>query len=82
MTTEHETRRTSRRRFIQYLAMLGVGGRTFWGSGDARAAVTAALDSASVGSWPAMTYRKLGRTEFNASRLVMGCGASLMLGVT
>ncbi len=69
----------NRRRFIQVLAMLGVGGRTFWGSGDARAAVTAALDVASVASWPAMTYRRLGRTEFDASRLFMGCGASLML---
>ena len=68
----------NRRRFVQALAMLGVGGRTFWGSGDARAAVNAALDVASVESWPAMTYRKLGRTEFNASRLFMGCGASLM----
>jgi len=68
-----------RRRFIQLLAMLGVGGRTFWGSGDARAAVTAALDASSVASWPTMTYRKLGRTEFNASRLFMGCGASLMV---
>jgi len=67
-----------RRRFIQLLAMLGVGGRTFWGSGDARAAVTAALDSSSVASWPTMTYRKLGRTGFEASRLFMGCGASLM----
>ncbi|MDH4016717.1 MAG: aldo/keto reductase [Actinomycetota bacterium] len=69
----------SRRRFIQYAAMLGVGGRTFWGSGDARAAVAAARDAASVASWPAMTYRTLGRTNFQASRLFMGCGASLML---
>ncbi|MBW2385464.1 MAG: aldo/keto reductase [Deltaproteobacteria bacterium] len=69
----------SRRRFIQYLAMLGVGGRTFWGSGDARAAIVAARDAASLASWPAMTYRKLGRTDFNASRLLMGCGASLLL---
>jgi aryl-alcohol dehydrogenase-like predicted oxidoreductase len=29
-------------------------------------------------AWPAMTYRKLGRTNFQASRLFMGCGASLM----
>ena len=43
----------TRRRFVQYLAMLSVGGRTFWGSGDVRAAVVAARDAASPGSWPA-----------------------------
>jgi len=69
----------SRRRFVQYLVMLGVGGRTFWGSGDARAAVVAARDAANVSAWPAMTYRELRRTGFRASRLFMGCGASLML---
>jgi aryl-alcohol dehydrogenase-like predicted oxidoreductase len=74
-----ESADVSRRRFIRYLAMLSVAGRTFWGSGDARAAVGAARDAASVASWPAMTYRKLGRTGFNASRLLMGCGASLMI---
>jgi len=59
--------------------MLAVGGRTFWNSGDARAALEAARDFASgPAGWPAMTYRKLGRTGFQASRLVMGCGASLM----
>ena len=67
----------SRRRFVQYLAMLAVGGRALLRTGDARAAVRAAKD---VGSpeWPAMTYRKLGRTGFDASRLVFGCGAALM----
>lgn len=69
----------SRRRFVQFLVMLSVGGRTFWGSGDARAAVVAAREAASVSAWPAMTYRELGRTGFRASRLFMGCGASLML---
>jgi len=69
----------SRRRFVQLLAMLSVGGRTLWSSGDARAALLAARDAAGgPASWPAMTYRKLGRTGFEASRLFMGCGASLM----
>jgi aryl-alcohol dehydrogenase-like predicted oxidoreductase len=68
-----------RRTFIQYLAMLAVGGRTFLTSGDARAAFYAARDAAGgEATWPKMTYRKLGRTNFNASRLVMGCGATLM----
>jgi aryl-alcohol dehydrogenase-like predicted oxidoreductase len=81
MSSDPESSRAavSRRRFIQYLAMLSVAGRTFWGSGDAQAAVAAARDAASLTSWPRMTYRKLGRTGFDASRLVMGCGASLMI---
>lgn len=76
---ERDPAAVTRRRFVQYLVMLGVAGRTFWGSGDARAAVDAAREAANVSTWPAMPYRKLGRTDFMASRLVMGCGASLML---
>jgi aryl-alcohol dehydrogenase-like predicted oxidoreductase len=69
----------SRRRFVQFLAMLAVGGRTFLNSGDARAAVYAAREAGgSEAAWPKMSYRKLGRTNFNASRLVFGCGATLM----
>ncbi len=69
----------SRRRFLQLLAMVTVGARTLWGSGDARAALAAAKEAAEgAGAWPAMPTRKLGRTGFEASRLVMGCGASLM----
>ena len=69
----------SRRRFVQYLAMATVGGQTLLSSGSARAAVEAARDARALAAeWPAMTYRKLGRTGFDASRLVMGCGASLM----
>ena len=69
----------SRRRFIQYFAMLAVGGRAFLSSGDARAAIYAAREAGgSEADWPKMSYRKLGRTNFNASRLVFGCGAALM----
>ena len=69
----------SRRKFVQVLGMLTVGGRTFLNSGDARAAIYAARDAAAgPTAWPSMTYRTLGRTNFEASRLVMGCGASLM----
>ncbi len=74
-----DTSSVDRRKFIQYLAMLAVGGRTLLTSGDARAAIYAARDAGGgVAAWPEMTYRKLGRTGFNASRLVMGCGATLM----
>jgi aryl-alcohol dehydrogenase-like predicted oxidoreductase len=80
MESEHRKGTTSRRRFIQYLAMLGVGGRAWLRSGDARAAVQAAQEAAGgEAAWPEMSYRKLGRTGFNASRLVFGCGASLAL---
>ena len=69
----------SRRRFVQYLAMLAVGGRTLLDSRDARAALYAAREAGgATAEWPDMTYRTLGRTEWNASRLVFGCGAALM----
>jgi hypothetical protein len=70
--------RTDRRRFLQYLAMLGVGGQTLLRSWDVRAATTAAR--AAVGaspSLPPMVHRRLGRTGWEASRLVFGCGAAL-----
>jgi aryl-alcohol dehydrogenase-like predicted oxidoreductase len=66
---------TSRRRFLQYLAMLGVGARVLLRPGSARAAADAAAGGIAL---PPMAYRRLGRTGFDASRLVFGCGASLM----
>ena len=72
---------TSRRKFIQYLAMLGIGGQALLRSGDLKAAVLAAKESAGAEQpWPKMTYRKLGRTNWEASRLVFGCGAALARG--
>jgi aryl-alcohol dehydrogenase-like predicted oxidoreductase len=69
---------TSRRRFIQYLAMLGIGGQALLRSGDLKAAILEATESPGAEPpWPEMSYRKLGRTNFNASRLVFGCGAAL-----
>jgi len=79
MENERDTTSVSRRRFIQALAMLAVGGRTFLDSRDARAAVYAArVASGGQVEWPKMSYRRLGRTGFDASRLVFGCGAALM----
>jgi len=71
----------SRRGFLKLLAMLAVGGRTLLRTGDARAFVEAArgLAGAEV-ELPPMTYRTLGRTGWNASRLVFGCGAALASG--
>jgi hypothetical protein len=68
----------TRRRFIQYMALAGVGSRTLFQTGDARAALFEAKESVGLGGpWPEMTYRKLGKTGFNGSRLVFGCGAAL-----
>jgi hypothetical protein len=71
---------TTRRRFLKYLAVAGAGAQTLLRSGDARAAVDAARHEADDAPWPAMAYRKLGRTNFEASRLVFGCGAALSRG--
>ncbi len=69
-----------RRRFVQYLAMLGIGGQALLRSGDLSAAIAEARNAVSDAPWPEMTYRTLGRTGFNASRLVFGCGAALSKG--
>jgi len=65
---------TSRRRVLQLLGLLGLGGSEL---------VRAATALAEAGEraahvWPEMTYRTLGRTGFSGSRLVFGCGAALM----
>jgi len=73
--------RTDRRTFLQGLAVLGVGGRTLFRSGDARAAVYAAQTAAGRDiTWPDLGRRKLGRTGFEGSRLIFGCGAALSRG--
>ncbi|TFG95036.1 MAG: aldo/keto reductase, partial [Myxococcales bacterium] len=65
---------TTRRRLLQMLALLGLGG-----TGLARAAnAIVEADDPAAGAWPEMTYRTLGRTGFEGSRLVFGCGAALM----
>jgi len=61
---------TTRRRVLQLLALLGLGGSELVHAG------TALAESGDV--WPDMTYRTLGRTGFRGSRLVFGCGAALM----
>lgn len=69
---------TNRRRFLKALAVLGVGGQTLLRSRDTRAAVYAAKSAAGRETpWPALERRTLGRTGFEGSRLVFGCGAAL-----
>jgi hypothetical protein len=66
---------SGRRRFLRALAMLAVGGKALLRSRSADAATNGAAGTALA--WPKMTTRRLGRTNFEASRLVFGCGAAL-----
>jgi aryl-alcohol dehydrogenase-like predicted oxidoreductase len=75
--SQSQRKGTNRRKFLQYLGMLSVGGHALLRSGDVRAAVTAAKQAGADTPLPPMSYRRLGRTEFQASRLVFGCGAAL-----
>ncbi|NOX51428.1 MAG: aldo/keto reductase, partial [Gammaproteobacteria bacterium] len=68
----------SRRKFIQYGTMLGVGAQSLLKSGDVKASIFEAKEAVGLGEpWPAMQHRILGRTGHNSSRLVFGCGATL-----
>jgi hypothetical protein len=67
-----------RRRLLQYLTLVGVGSQVLLRTGELRAAVIEATETAGLAApWPEMAYRTLGRTGFRASRLVFGCGAAL-----
>ncbi len=69
---------STRRRFVQYGTMLGVGAQTLLRSGDVKASIFDGKEAAGLnGPWPEMKYRTLGRTGHNSSRLVFGCGATL-----
>lgn len=74
MTVFERALPTTRRRALQLLALLGLGGTEVARSAGALAESAAEADDA----WPEMTYRTLGRTGFRGSRLVFGCGAALM----
>lgn len=68
----------TRRRFVQYGTMLGVGTQAFLQSRDVRASVLEGKEAAGLAEpWPQMQYRQLGKTGHNSSRLVFGCGATL-----
>ncbi|MDE0660011.1 MAG: aldo/keto reductase [Gammaproteobacteria bacterium] len=68
---------TNRRSFLEFLTMVGVGSQVLLQTRNVQAATAAAQESGDSEPWPGMTYRKLGRTGFRASRLVYGCGAAL-----
>jgi hypothetical protein len=71
----------TRRKFMQLLGMLGIGGQFMLRPRDLFAAVNDAAGSPNLDpSWPEMTYRTLGRTGYRASRLIFGCGSALRKG--
>ena len=72
---------TSRRSFLQALAVIGVASRELLRTGDARGALRIAQNpTAAPTDWPSLERHPLGRTGFHGSRLVFGCGAALARG--
>lgn len=67
-----------RRTLLQSLSAAAVGGQALIRTGNLQAAVDEANQD--VSRWPSMEYRPLGRTGFEGSRLVFGCGAALSSG--
>jgi hypothetical protein len=68
----------TRRRFVQYGTLLGVGAQALFNTRDVKASIFEGKEAAGLNEpWPEMQYRKLGRTGHNSSRLVFGCGATL-----
>ena len=74
MTVFEQAFPVTRRRVLQLLALLGVGGSALLKAARA----LAESDEQAADMWPEMTYRTLGQTGFRGSRLVFGCGAALM----
>lgn len=72
----HNEPSTNRRLFLKLLGLLGISSPGLLASNTAQAND----EDLSVDGWPAMAYRTLGRTGFNGSRLVFGCGAALSRG--
>jgi aryl-alcohol dehydrogenase-like predicted oxidoreductase len=78
---QHNGGGTSRRKFMQLLGMLGIGGQFLLRPRTLMAAVNEAAGSLKPDpAWPKMTYRTLGRTGYRASRLIFGCGSALRKG--
>ena len=67
-----------RRTLLQSLSAVAVGSQALVRTGNLQAAVDEA--NRDVSRWPAMDKQKLGRTGFEGSRLVFGCGAALSSG--
>ncbi len=68
---------TSRRKFFKLMAGAGVAGQVLLTPGCSVSGKTEAKETRVAGDPAPMTYRRLGRTHFESSRLVFGCGAAL-----
>lgn len=66
---------TSRRQFTRLAGALGASAAALFSTGSVRAATDAGRTASAP--WPEMPRRTLGRTGFEASRLIFGCGAAL-----
>ena len=66
---------TASRRQFNRLAAFGAGTAALLSTGSVRAAADASRTAAAP--WPEIPKRTLGRTGFEASRLIFGCGAAL-----
>ena len=72
------TLQATRRKFLHYMGIATLAGKTLLGDSEARAAVSEANEnSGSEKPWPAMTYQQFGNTGYRGSQLVFGCGAAL-----
>jgi aryl-alcohol dehydrogenase-like predicted oxidoreductase len=76
LKTNNPSDRIDRRRFLQ-LTAAAVGAPAIWASGSEQAGLAAQGETEVRNHRETMTYRKLGRTDMVASRLVFGCGAAL-----
>ena len=65
----------NRRSMLGRASAIAIGGSALLRTGSLSAAVEEAKQS--VAGWPKMTYRTLGNTGFEGSRLVFGCGGAL-----
>lgn len=67
---------TVRRKFLRNSLLLGIGAPTLFRT-RSLFAQSEEIDASRIKEWPPMKYKTLGRTNFEASRLVYGCGAAL-----
>lgn len=65
-----------RRTFLRNASLAALGSQVLFHTGSFKTAI-AATQRKKAQSWPQMQYTTLGRTGFEASRLVYGCGAAL-----
>lgn len=76
MKTNSGSKHMDRRQFMG-IAAGAVGAHAVWVSGSDATEDTDESEAKIRNRRPTMTYRKLGRTDMVASRLVFGCGAAL-----